>query len=97
MSENAHSSTDRPQPPAPWLQQTDGTVPNWALESPHPGPPSQPPLPHSPVDGTREGAPSRGSLQSSISSLATDRPEVVIGAAFVGGVVLALIIKRLAR
>ncbi len=99
MTENAHSPTDRPQPPAPWLQQPDATVPNWALGAPHSGPP-QPPLPRASVDGARDARPARQFLQSSISSIssvATDRPEVVIGVAFAGGIVVALIINRLAR
>jgi hypothetical protein len=32
-----------------------------------------------------------------LQSLARDRPEAVVGAAFAGGLVLALILKRLAR
>ena len=36
------------------------------------------------------------SLQASLQALANDRPEAVVGAAFVGGVLLALVIKRLA-
>jgi hypothetical protein len=33
----------------------------------------------------------------SVSSIATDRPEVVVGGAFAGGLLLAMILKRLAR
>ena len=32
-----------------------------------------------------------------LAALANDRPEVVIGAAFAGGFLLAMILKRLAR
>jgi hypothetical protein len=32
-----------------------------------------------------------------LATLSSERPEVVIGAAFVGGLLLAMVIKRLAR
>jgi hypothetical protein len=47
-----------------------------------PAPPAQDPFP----------APATGA-----ASLAGDRPELAVGAAFVGGFVLALILRRLAR
>ncbi len=34
---------------------------------------------------------------SGVAAVAADRPEVAVGAAFAGGLVLALILKRLAR
>jgi hypothetical protein len=36
-------------------------------------------------------------LGASVAKLASDHPELVIGAAFVGGLLLATILKRLAR
>ena len=36
------------------------------------------------------------SVQDTAGSAATQRPEVAVGAAFAGGLVLALILKRLA-
>lgn len=36
-------------------------------------------------------------LQARAAALADDRPEVAIGAAFAGGLVVAMILKRLAR
>lgn len=107
MTENNQSSTGQAQPPAPWLHQPEaGSVPNWALEGPHPGPSwPQPPIDGANganvADGTPAGTPSGPSplqsAQASLQSLAVDRPEVIIGAAFAGGIVLALILKHLAR
>jgi hypothetical protein len=105
VTENTQSSTDQAQPPAPWLKQPDaGTVPNWALQGSHPGP-SWPPLSSDSPAGSAPAGQSpvqagQASLQAgraSLQSLARERPEVVIGAAFAGGLVLALILKRLAR
>ena len=58
----------------------------------------------SPVDS---GPPAQGSasslkerassLQERAATIANDRPEVAAGAAFAGGVLVALILKRLAR
>jgi hypothetical protein len=36
-------------------------------------------------------------LQARAAALADDRPEVAVGAAFAGGLVLAMILKRLVR
>ena len=36
-------------------------------------------------------------LQARAAALADERPEVAVGAAFAGGLVLAMILKRLAR
>lgn len=49
-----------------------------------------------PAEGFSAGvtAPSGG---FDLATLAHDRPEVVIGAAFAGGFLLAMILKRLAR
>ena len=56
-----------------------------------------------PVDG---GPPAQGassikdrasSVKDQAVTIANDRPEVVAGAAFAGGLVLALILKRIAR
>jgi hypothetical protein len=43
------------------------------------------------------GAVSVAELTERVRTLAADRPEVVVGAAFAGGLVLAAILKRLAR
>jgi hypothetical protein len=73
-------------PPAPGTQPEapapTAAPPPAALQPPPPPPPPPPPTPHGAGDG---GAP------------AADRPEVPIGAAFAGGFVLAMILKRLAR
>lgn len=42
--------------------------------------------------GTAGGEPA-----SVISGLAGDRPEIVVGAAFAGGLVLAILVRRLGR
>jgi len=36
-------------------------------------------------------------LQARAAAMADERPEVAVGAAFAGGLVLAMILKRLAR
>jgi hypothetical protein len=43
------------------------------------------------------GAGDSTSLQARAAALADERPEVAVGAAFAGGLVVALILKRLAR
>ena len=49
-----------------------------------------------PVDG---GPPAQGgpSVTERAASIANDRPEVAAGAAFAGGLLLGLILKRIAR
>ena len=43
------------------------------------------------------GAADGASVQDRAVALANDRPEIAVGAAFGGGLLLALILKRLAR
>lgn len=43
------------------------------------------------------GASDAVSVQARAAALADERPEVAVGAAFAGGLVLAMILKRLAR
>ena len=52
---------------------------------------TQPPVDASP------GAAGSVSLQARAAALADERPEVAVGAAFAGGLVVAMILKRLAR
>ena len=52
---------------------------------------TQPPADASP--GAADSIP----LQTRAAALADERPEVAVGAAFAGGLVVALILKRLAR
>lgn len=90
MSEQAAGVGDERLPPAPWLAQADGDAPaSWAAEGPHPGPP---PAPGSDGAQPASAAPGKGSLSSSLS-----RPEVRLALAFGGGVILALVLKRMAR
>jgi hypothetical protein len=77
-----HDVTEDAPPPGPWLDQPDAQQ-HWAAEGPHPGPSWTPP----------SGSPSGASRVQALMQ----RPEFVIGAAFVGGLVLATILKRLAR
>jgi hypothetical protein len=65
-------------------------------------PPAQPAhAPHSypPVveSASVSGGVEASTLGASVAKLASDHPELVIGAAFVGGLLLATILKRLAR
>jgi hypothetical protein len=55
-----------------------------------PGPAGAPPLQDS-------VAPGGASVQERAVALANERPEAAVGAAFAGGMLLALILKRLAR
>jgi hypothetical protein len=41
--------------------------------------------------------PQQSSVQESVASAVADRPELLVGAAFAGGLLLAMILKRLAR
>ena len=50
-----------------------------------------------PTADAASGAADTISLQARATALADDRPEVAVGAAFAGGLVVALILKRLAR
>ena len=46
---------------------------------------------------TSQPAPDGGTVQERAVTLANERPEVAAGAAFAGGLLVALILKRLAR
>jgi len=50
-----------------------------------------------PTADTTPGAADRIPLQARAAALADDRPEVGVGVAFAGGLVLAMILKRLVR
>jgi hypothetical protein len=53
----------------------------------------QPTADAAPPPGAADSIP----LQARAAALADERPEVALGAAFAGGLVIALILKRLAR
>ena len=72
------------QPPAASVAQAVTPPPPPASSGPPPPPPPPPP----PLDG--DGS-------SSIADTLEERPELAAGAAFAGGLLLALILKRLAR
>jgi hypothetical protein len=50
-----------------------------------------------PPEPAREWSPPSGQGSSGPAALAQDKPEMAVGAAFTGGLLLALILKRLAR
>jgi hypothetical protein len=81
-------------PPGPWPSQTDRTQPAWTAG----GEPNGPAW-GSPAAGASGPAVTGGSWSASADSIASgiEHPEIVIGAAFVGGLLLAMLIKRLAR
>ena len=60
---------------------------------------SRPPTPASTEGGTYPPTPAAGtaSPQERLAAIANERPEAAAGAAFAGGLLLALILKRLAR
>jgi hypothetical protein len=52
--------------------------------------------PSTPTPSSADGA-SAASVQERAAAIANERPEAAVGAAFAGGFLLALILKRLAR
>jgi hypothetical protein len=92
-------------PPAQQQQQpaSDETAvsPEPAVPEPEPEPVPEPEKlsPTSPPPASRPPAwsPPASGPQPAVTGAAQDRPELAVGGAFAGGVVLALILKRLAR
>jgi hypothetical protein len=82
-------------PPGPWLRDAGEPQAKWALDGEVTGPDFGR-LAES--DGDWSGgdrSPRQSMLETVLNRL--DRPEIVIGAAFIAGVVLATVVKRLAR
>ncbi|HWE15454.1 MAG TPA: hypothetical protein VG365_18150 [Solirubrobacteraceae bacterium] len=77
--------TDQPTSPPP------------SDESPPEAPATLAPVPPPAFGTTGPPAPDESSPAGGGSLLPADRPELAVGAAFAGGLVLALILKRLAR
>jgi hypothetical protein len=71
-----------PSGPA-WTPNSDSAIPATASDAPYTSPYSSPT--------------SRSPTAADVIAAGLERPEVVIGAAFVGGLLLATILKRLAR
>jgi hypothetical protein len=100
VTDAARAAGEQTLPLAPWQSQSDVAPSNWALEGPHPGPVWKSLT--SPGDDA-DGEGRRSSLDalkgSDILSNADvlKRPEVMLGLAFTGGLLLAAILKRLAR
>ena len=73
-----------------------------ASPSPQPSLSVQPPAPPQPPAGdgaspsTQQPAAGAASLQERAATIVQERPEVGVGAAFGGGLILALILKRVA-
>ena len=62
-----------------------------------PSPSVQPPAGDGASPSTQQPAAGASSLQERAATILHERPEVGVGAAFGGGLILALILKRLAR
>ncbi len=65
--------------------------------APEPLPPAPETLPPAPPPPTPDWAPASAQPGGGFSSPLQERPELAVGASFAGGLVLALILKRLAR
>jgi hypothetical protein len=85
MSESGEDAAAPIPPPGPWATETASAQAQWSA----PGE-AGPAWAASP-DG------SGSSFSSGPQPLYVQRPEILIGAAFVGGLLLAMLLKRLAR
>lgn len=74
---------------------TDGTT-NDGAPTPAPSPPT-PPTAEQAAVGIAPVVPAQPSSASVAPAATDERPELAVGAAFAGGLVLALLLKRLAR
>ena len=99
MSDQPESPTtpgaDEPAPLVP----DDATAVNRTAGEPTAAEPAAPEVPPAwtPPVWTPPAPPPDIAGASGAAAVAADRPEVAVGAAFAGGLVLALILKRLAR
>jgi len=85
MTENGGESSERVPPPGPWPGQTESAQAQWSTPG-EPGGPSWGSSSDGPTTYVSDTAPS-----------GIERPEIVIGAALVGGLLLAMLLRRLAR
>jgi hypothetical protein len=94
--QHSNFSTPPSSPPPPPMRPH---TPAGAKRSPFPArkPASGPAASPQPAGSPTSVADKLATLRSQLAELSSDRPEVVIGAAFVGGLILASILKRLAR
>ena len=98
MTDAAPAAGDQTLPLAPWQSQSDVAPPNWALEGPHPGPPWKSfTTPGEDGEGRRSTLDALKGSELLSNADALKRPEVILGLAFTGGLLLAAILKRLAR
>ena len=92
-----------PPPPTEPLRAVRPQAPSPPAPPPPPAagpPPVVPPPPPEPLPASElgtAGQPEFGSAGPSSAAAASERPEIPIAAAFAGGLVLALILKRLAK
>ena len=73
-----------------------GATPTPAAQEPAPAPAATPAAPAWTPPAPPQDTPSGGDL-SSPAAVVQDRPEIAVAGAFAGGLVLALLLKRLAR
>jgi hypothetical protein len=96
-----HPTGGEPTGTEPTLAAAPVNEPSGGSGSPIPGVVPDPVVPErtasDPAAWTPPAPPDESSGASGAAAVATDRPEVAVGAAFAGGLVLALILKRLAR
>ena len=86
--------SESPENSAPLERDAPANEPDGRASQPLPPPvDSVPPAPA----WTPPAADAASSPYSSVASVASDRPEMAVAAAFAGGLVLALILKRLGR
>jgi hypothetical protein len=81
-------------PPGPWPKEADRAQPAWTGSGEPKGSAWAPD-----TAGAADSAATAGSWSASGDAIGSgiEHPEIVIGAAFVGGLLLAMLLKRLAR
>ena len=57
----------------------------------------QPVADHTPSGFAQQAASGRSVIQERAAAIANERPEVAVGAAFAGGFLLAMVMRRIAR
>jgi hypothetical protein len=90
------SPADEPVTEQPTVVTPATSAPNAGSPSPapvHTAPPVPPPVPPVVETGPQPGP----SLSDKVAALIDQRPEIGAGGAFAGGIVFALILKRIAR
>jgi hypothetical protein len=87
-----------PEPETPTPVPESATIPAMPAAPVVPGPPDLPPAPGAPEPPAEPATTSSGFPNPhGLPEIAVERPEVGVGAALAGGLVLALILKRFVR